>query len=156
MTFRSTRTAVETYLLPRAIICLLSPWSVVASLVASQKSVGFNEYNPDRDEHVWWFLTFSLWVPLSHFWSSGLAHLLSLPSVWNICMHVHNTMSGKKSYIIMQAGDGGARSCDFSEVSMQPGVVHSKDLSFCFSCCFWGIGPPWCLVSASWTMLWGW
>lgn len=105
---------METYLLP--IIHLPSPWSPVVSWVASWKSIGLNWYNPTRDEHVWWCLTSSLWVLLSHCWSSSLAPLLSLPSVWNIGLHVLDTTPGKPPYAIVQEGNGGARSHEFSEI----------------------------------------
>lgn len=114
---------METYLLPRAIIHLPSPWSPVASWVASRKSVGLNWYSPARDEHVWWCLTSSLWVPLSHCWSSSLAPLLSLSSVWNIGLHVLDTphqashpMPSCKKEMEVQEGNGGARSHEFSEI----------------------------------------
>jgi len=71
-------------------------------------------------------------------------------------VHVLDTTPGKQSYAIMQAGEGGERSRGLSEVSIQPAVVHSKDLILCLACCFWGVEPPCCLMSTSWATVRGW
>lgn len=75
---------------------------MVDSWVALWKSVGLIEYNPTLDEHVWWYLTFGLWVPRSHCWSSSSAPFLPLPNVWNICMHVLDTCQAKNSTLFLK------------------------------------------------------